>query len=179
MKPNSSDQNPAEKRDNSPEDQETVADQFFATSFAGLPSPALAAGRQFGPYHLLRLLGQGGSGQVWEAESSETGRRVALKVLTGVRTASRKALERFEREGRLAASVNHPNWVYLFGAEEIDGYPAITMELMPGGTLQDLLNKEGRLPVKQAVDLILDIIDGLEAAQNAGIVHRDVKPSNC
>src|SRR5262249_51060098 len=61
----------------------------------------------------------------------------------------------------------------------IEGYATIAMELMPGGTLQDRLSRQGALPVKEAVDFTLQIIDGLEAAHEAGIVHRDVKPSNC
>jgi len=141
--------------------------------------PAPEAGRTFGSYRLIRELGRGGFGRVWEAESLETVRRLALKVITETQAASPEVLQRFEREGRLAASLNHPNCVYVFGAEEVDGYPVITMELMPGGTLQDLLRQRGRLPAKEAVDFILDVIEGLEAANNAGILHRDVKPSNC
>jgi hypothetical protein len=138
-----------------------------------------AVGGPFGPYRLMRELGRGGFGSVWEAEHRETGRRLALKVVTEVRAGSPRALERFEREGRLAASVNHPNCVFVFGAEEIDGYPAITMELMAGGTLQDEIIRRGRIPPKQAVDYMLNVIDGLDAAHDAGVIHRDVKPSNC
>lgn len=135
-------------------------------------------GADFGPFRLIRLLGQGGFAQVWEAESRETGRHVALKVLTEIRAESSRALERFQQEGRLAASITHPRCVYVFGTQEIEGYPAITMELMPGGTLADRL-KQGPLPAAEAVDDILDVLDGLEAAQRKGIIHRDVKPSNC
>ncbi|MBZ5500509.1 MAG: protein kinase [Acidobacteriia bacterium] len=137
------------------------------------------AGHLFGHYRILRLLGQGGFGQVWDAEDTNTGRRLALKVLTKVQGVSIEVLERFKREGQVAATINHPNCVYIFGAEEIDGYPIITMELMPGGTLQDQLKSKGRLPVTEAVDQILEIIDGLEAAHKVGVLHRDMKPSNC
>lgn len=102
---------------------------------------------------------------------------MALKVLTVAHEASPELVQRFKQEGRLAASLSHPSCVYIFGAEEIEGYPVIVMELMPGGTLQELIDEQGPLPVKQAVDYILDLIDGLEAAHNAGIIHRDVKPS--
>jgi hypothetical protein len=115
---------------------------------------------------------------VWEAEDRETGRRVALKVLTELRTDSNEAIERFRQEGRLAASISHPRCVYIFSAEEFDGVPVISMELMPGGTLSDRL-KEGRFSTEQAVDSVLNLIDGLEAGQRLGIIHRDVKPSNC
>jgi hypothetical protein len=138
---------------------------------------SLESGQDFGSYRLIGRLGKGGFGQVWEADSLQTGRRVALKVLMAA--TSEKQIERFKREGRLAASLSHPNCVYVFSAEEIEGYPTIAMELMPGGTLQDRLNKDGRLPYRKAVDYMLQIIDGLEAAAAVGVIHRDVKPSNC
>jgi uncharacterized RDD family membrane protein YckC len=137
------------------------------------------AGQLFGHYHILRLLGQGGFGQVWDAEDIHTGRRMALKILTKVQGISVEVIARFKREGQVAATINHPNCVYIFGAEEIDGYPIIMMELMPGGTLQDRLEAKGRLPVPEAVDRILEVMDGLEAAHKAGVLHRDMKPSNC
>jgi hypothetical protein len=142
------------------------------------PGLTLEPGTVLGPYHLTRRLGVGGFAQVWEADDRETGRRVALKVLTELRTDSTEAIERFRQEGRLAASISHPRCVYIFAAEEFDGVPVISMELMPGGTLADVLN-QGRLPTERAVDYVLNLIDGLEAGQRLGIVHRDVKPSNC
>jgi uncharacterized RDD family membrane protein YckC len=89
------------------------------------------------------------------------------------------ARERFFREGRLAASINHPNSVYIFGTEEIGGTPVIAMELVTGGTLQERVRARGPLPIGEAVDCVLQIIEGLEAAQRIGILHRDIKPSNC
>jgi uncharacterized RDD family membrane protein YckC len=87
--------------------------------------------------------------------------------------------KRFLREGRLAASVNHPNSLYVFGTEEIEGRPVISMEIASGGTLNDILKKRGPLPVAEGVDTILDVIAGLEAALAGGVLHRDIKPSNC
>ena len=140
----------------------------------GLPQP----GEKLGHYAVIRLLGAGGMGAVYEAEDLENGRRVALKVLNqGLDSPEARA--RFFREGRLAASINHPNSVYVFGTEEIAGTPIITMELVSGGTLQDRVRSRGPLPVGEAVDSVLQIIDGLEAAQRIGILHRDIKPSNC
>jgi serine/threonine protein kinase len=115
---------------------------------------------------------------VYEAEHLPSARRVALKVLSRVLDSSEHR-RRFLREGRLAASVNHPNSVYIFGTEEIDGSPAIAMELVPGGTLQQRVKEQGPLPVTEAVDVTLQIIAGLEAAQAVGVLHRDVKPANC
>jgi len=134
--------------------------------------------REFGGYRLLGLLGRGGMGTVYEAEQLTTGRRVALKML-GQQLDSPDMRQRFLREGRLAAGVNHPNSLYIFGSEEIEGLPVITMEIAGAGTLKDKLKKRGPLPVTEAVDAVLDVISGLEAAFAGGVLHRDIKPSNC
>ena len=136
----------------------------------------LAPGHRFGRYQIVRRLGSGGMGTVYEADQLESGRRVALKVL-GHRLDSPEAKQRFLREGRLAASVNHPNSV--FGTEEIAGVPVTAMELVPGGTLEERVLRDGPLPVGEAVDVILQVIDGLEAAEARGVLHRDVKAANC
>jgi len=117
-------------------------------------------------------------GTVYEAEELSTGRRVALKMLAQ-QLDSPEMRQRFLREGRLAASVNHPHSLYVFGSEEIEDTPVITMEIAAGGTLEDRLKARGPLPVEEAVDAILDVLAGLEAASAAGVLHRDVKPSNC
>jgi len=142
------------------------------------PPDATVFPRDLGGYRLDGLLGTGGMGTVYEAEHIETGRRVALKRLDE-RLDSPELRQRFLREGRLAASVNHPNSLYIFGSEEIESAPVITMEIAPGGTLQDRLDRRGPLPVAEAVDAMLDVISGLEAAFTSGVLHRDVKPSNC
>jgi hypothetical protein len=139
-------------------------------------APALPNGVMFGPYRIVRPLGRGGMGIVYEADEIESGRRVALKVLARLTHASER--ERFEREGRLAASVNHPHCVFVFSASEIHGHPVIAMEVMQG-TLSDRLEADGALPPAAAVDSILQLIRGLQAAAAAGILHRDIKPSNC
>jgi tRNA A-37 threonylcarbamoyl transferase component Bud32 len=139
-----------------------------------LPMP----GEQFGGYHIVSELGRGGMGAVYEAEHLESRRRVALKVLSQ-QLDSPSARARFLREGRLAASINHPNSVYVYGTEEIEGIPTIAMELIAGGTLQERVQQNGPLPVGEAVDAILQVIAGLEAAHAIGILHRDIKPSNC
>lgn len=141
--------------------------------------PRLQPGRALGSYRLIRTLGEGSFGHVWEAEDTESGRLLALKLLTSMGSASPTALGRFEREGRIAASLNHPRCVYVFAADVADGIPFIAQELVPGGTLRDLIEGQDPLPEQQAVDLILDVITGLEVAQKAGILHRDIKPSNC
>ena len=149
-----------------------------ANGGGGKRRPLPNVGEQFGSYRILRLLGRGGMGVVYEAEEQDTGRRIALKVLAR-QFDSAKDRTRFLREGRLAASINHPNSVYVFGTEEIDGVPTIAMELVSGGTLAERLKHRGPMRVPEAVDAILQIIAGLEAAQAIGILHRDIKPGNC
>ena len=140
--------------------------------------PELAPDSDFGPYRIVRLLGRGGMGAVYEAEHRSDGRVVALKLLS-VDLDKMDARARFLREGLTAAAINHPNTVYIYGTEEIDGTPAISMELVPGGTLDEKVKSRGPLPWAEAVEDILQVIDGLDAALAAGVLHRDVKPSNC
>ena len=144
----------------------------------GEPRQHPTIGEEFGGYQILRVLGRGGMGEVYEAEHIASSRRVALKVM-GRALASEKDRKRFLREGRLAASVSHPNVVYIYGSEEIGGNPVIAMELVSSGTLKDRIKREGPLPPAKAVDAALEIIAGLEAAQGTGVLHRDIKPANC
>lgn len=131
-----------------------------------------------GPYRLVRKLGQGGMGTVYEASHIRSGRHVALKLLSPEVRGTEEMVQRFRRESQIAASINHPRSTFVYEAGEHDGQLYITMELMDGGTLKDMVAKDGPLPVGQAVDYVIDIIDGLLVAHNAGIVHRDLKPSN-
>jgi eukaryotic-like serine/threonine-protein kinase len=138
----------------------------------------LTPGQQFGPYRIERLLGRGGMGEVYEAEHVEQGRRVALKMLTQ-RLSDATDRARFLREGQFAAAVSHPHIVYIYGSEEIAGIPVIAMELLPGGTLKDRVENTGPLAPVDAIDTILQVISGLEAVHAGGVLHRDMKPSNC
>jgi serine/threonine protein kinase len=115
---------------------------------------------------------------VYRAEDLANKRTVALKLPAGGSSASEQALLRFRREARLAASIAHPNCVLVYGALELRGSPAIAMEWVPGGTLQER-TAAGTIPIEQAVEWTMQVIDGLEAAWSAGILHRDVKPANC
>jgi hypothetical protein len=157
-----------------------VTRSLAPSAVTGLPVdlPFLfAAGQRFGPYVIVRPLGKGGMGQVYEAEETDSGRRVAIKILgRGIGDDEERA--RFLREGQLAASLSHPNCVYVFGTSEAQGFPVIAMELAPAGTLKDALSGDGVMPVAKAVDAILQLIAGLDAAAAIGILHRDIKPSN-
>ncbi len=143
------------------------------------PSATLHAGCMIGPYKLVRQLGSGGMGVVWEAVESASGRHVALKLLNREVNLEPASAQRFEREARLAAQISHPHVTFIFGAGHHEGQPYIAMELMPGKTLADELNESGPLPIQRAVDYTLDVIDGLIAAHRMGVIHRDIKPSNC
>jgi hypothetical protein len=145
------------------------------------PAPEAASDgepRQIGSYRLLRQLGGGGMGSVYEAEDA-SGRRVALKLIAGGEPGSADTLERFRREGRLASAISHPRCVFVLAADQDAGRPYIVMELMPGRTLADEVRERGPLPPAEAVAKILDVLDGLREAHRHGVVHRDVKPSNC
>ncbi len=131
-----------------------------------------------GGYRLVRRLGGGGMGTVYEAEDA-AGRRLALKLIAPGQELSADAVERFRREGRLASALSHPRCVFVYAADEDAGRPYIVMELMPGDTLADEVRDRGPLPTAEAVEKALDVLDGLREAHRLGIVHRDVKPSNC
>jgi serine/threonine protein kinase len=138
------------------------------------PSPNTVGG-----YRLHGELGRGGMGTVYEAEEEETGRRVALKLLAPQASTTDDGVERFLQEGRYAASLSHPRSTFVYAAGEDQGRLFIVMELMSGGTLKELVDESGPLPVSQAVDFILDVIDGLQSAHSKDLIHRDLKPSNC
>ncbi len=139
----------------------------------------ISPGTLIGPFRIIRKLGQGGMGSVYEAEHASTGQSVALKLLSRDLLATDDSVERFKRESQIAASINHPRSTFVYEAGELDNQFYITMELMTGGTLKEVVDEEGPLPVERAIDYVLDVIDGLQVAHEAGIVHRDLKPSNC
>ncbi len=143
------------------------------------PGSPVVLPESIGGYRLVRKLGQGGMGSVHEAEEEVSGRRVALKLIAPEFTASAQAVERFLQEGRLASSIAHPRCVFVLAADQANGWPYIVMELMPGHTLKDLVERQGPLPQTGAVLKIMDVIEGLEEAHKLGVIHRDVKPSNC
>lgn len=143
-----------------------------------LPAQDLAPGDAFGAYKINKLLGRGGMGAVYEAVHKDDGRVVALKLLS-VELDNMDSRQRFLREGQTAAAINHPNAVYIYGTEEINGVPVISMELVPGGNLEEKVKERGPLPIDEAVEDVIQVIDGLDAALAAGVLHRDVKPANC
>ncbi len=142
------------------------------------PAPPLPLRAPSG-YRLLRKLGSGGMGTVYEAEECASGRHIALKLIAPQFARSPETIERFRQEGRIASILTHPRCVFVLAVDEEDGQPFIVMELMPGATLMDLVDRHGPLPPEEAIARILDVIAGLQEAHRLGFIHRDVKPSNC
>ena len=137
----------------------------------------LSPGSRLGPYEIVSSIGTGGMGEVYRAHDARLGRDVALKVLPSALAADPDRRERFEREARAAAALNHPNIVTIHSVEEIDGTPFITLELVEGKTLADLI-PAGGLPLDRVLTLGIALADGVGAAHQRGITHRDLKPSN-
>lgn len=137
----------------------------------------LSAGTRLGAYQIVAPLGAGGMGEVYRARDTRLGRDIALKVLPDAYSSSPERLARFEREARIVAGLNHPNIVTLHSIEEADGTRFLTMELVEGRDLSDLV-KPGGLPFAQVLDLAIPLVDALVAAHGKGVVHRDLKPAN-
>ncbi|HVS04396.1 MAG TPA: protein kinase, partial [Thermoanaerobaculia bacterium] len=146
---------------------------------AAAPHPAghLSSGSALGPYRILRLLGAGGMGEVYEAIDSRIDRRVAVKVLPRALAADPDRLRRFQQEARAVGALNHPNLLSLFDLGEVDGLHYLVTELLEGESLRARL-AEGPLAVRQAVEVAGQTAEGLAAAHERGIVHRDLKPEN-
>jgi hypothetical protein len=141
---------------------------------AGLVGP----GTEIAGYTVLRSLGRGGMGIVYLAEQTALARQVALKIIAPELAGDLGFRERFERESRIAASLDHPNVIPVYEAGEHDGVLFIAMRYVPGTDLRHLLRVEGPLAPARAARLIAQIGSALDAAHRQGLVHRDVKPGN-
>ncbi|MDQ3069130.1 MAG: protein kinase [Acidobacteriota bacterium] len=134
-------------------------------------------GTRVSHYDIIKALGTGGMGVVYEAEDTQLGRRVALKFLPGALCSDPVALERFQREARAASALNHPSICTIHAIEQWEGQHFIAMELLEGETLAARLTRD-RLDALPLVDIAMQIADALESAHSRGIVHRDIKPAN-
>jgi serine/threonine protein kinase len=137
----------------------------------------LAAGDKLGPYAVVEPIGAGGMGEVYRATDTRLGRDVALKILPEEMAASQGRLARFYREARAAAALNHPNIVTLYSIEESRGIHFLTMELLDGQPLHEILPAEG-FPAERIIDWAITLAEAVAAAHEKGLVHRDLKPAN-
>jgi serine/threonine-protein kinase len=135
-------------------------------------------GTQLGSYRIDEYIGRGGMGVVYRAEHMGLGRRVALKLLAPELAQNESFRERFVRESRLAAAIDHPNVIPIFEAAEVDGNYFIAMRYVDGVDLREVLHGEGALDIDRALLVLGQIAGALDAAHAAGLVHRDVKPGN-
>jgi len=152
---------------------EAIATRLLAD---GPADPNVVSGT---PYRIIRTIGEGASGLVYEAEHVELGRRVALKVLAPGHASAVDAIERFRSEARAVARLSHPNLVPLYDfGKSLDGRVYLAMELLTGEPLDKHLRRTRGMDYREAVNVGIEACKALEAAHGAGLVHRDLKPGN-
>src|SRR5262245_18006204 len=137
----------------------------------------IAAGTRFGPYEILARIGAGGMGEVYQARDSRLGRTVAVKVLAERLAFDASLRERFDREGRAIASLNHPHICTLHDVGEQDGQRFLVMEHLEGETLAARMRRE-RVPFETMLEWAIQVADALAFAHSRQILHRDLKPAN-
>ena len=129
-------------------------------------------------YQIIKTIGEGGMANVYLAYDTILDRRVAIKVLRGDLSNDEKFVRRFQREALSASSLSHPNIVEMYDVGEDDGIYYIVMEYIEGKTLKQLIKKRGSLTISEAIDIMLQLTDGISHAHDSYIIHRDLKPQN-
>ena len=168
-----------------------ISDQTLATGGQGWSVPAadgvisatalaqLSPGTVIGNrYEIIRLLGQGGMGAVYQAHDRELDRQVAIKVIRGDMTANPEILKRFKQELILARQITHKNVIRIFDLGQAEGIKFITMEYIEGEDLQSVLRRKKKLEPAEAANIMAQVCRALEAAHSEGVIHRDLKPQN-
>src|SRR2546425_8748063 len=130
-----------------------------------------------GQYRVISKIGEGGMGEVYRARDTKLGRDVAIKVLPAAFSDNSERLRRFEQEAQAAGALNHPNILVIFHIGTHEGAPYIVSELLEGEELREHLN-DGAIPQRRAIEYAQQIVAGLSAAHERGVVHRDLKPEN-
>jgi len=153
-----------------------IVDRAAAETEAAPDGPALHAGDRFGPYDVVECLGIGGMGQVFKARDPKLNRFIALKLLSSD-VADPTARRRFQREAQTASALNHPHILTVHDTGEVAGRQYLVTEFVDGGTLKDWWSAAPRT-WREIVELIIGVADGVAAAHDAGILHRDIKPDN-
>ncbi len=133
---------------------------------------------RLGGYRILKILGAGGMGVVYQAEEINLKRMVALKVMLPALAASASNRERFAREAQAVAKLEHENIVAVYQVGEDRGVPFLAMQFLKGETLEDRIRKQGKLPIPEVLRIGRETTLGLSAAHERGLVHRDIKPAN-
>ena len=157
-----------------------IQQQLDSAEFLRYLNPAESADElgRIGPYRILEKIGAGGMGIVFKAEHAASGDRVALKLLNPLLATSSSATERFRRESKAVSKLDHLHVVKILEVGNDSGLPYFTMPLLRGQTLGSLLKSAGKLPWQRVRALLLQVLDGLRHAHEAGILHRDLKPEN-
>ncbi len=150
----------------------------FAQIFCPHCSQGMRARKMFNNFELVELIGEGGMGSVFKAYDHSLERMVALKVLRREMSAKEEEKAKLEQEARITASVNHPHVVRVYSFGEANGQFYLAMELVEKGSLDDLMSIQTRVPEAQVLEIGIQIAQGLEAAVEKGLIHRDVKPGN-
>src|SRR5580658_6744131 len=149
------------------------AAQLLSETTENPNAKSLSAGDKLGPYEIVAFIGAGGMGEVYKAQDSRLRRSVALKILPAEVSLDPKRRQRFERESRAVAALNHPNIVSIHDVGEDQGVYFMVTELVDGELL-----RAAHLSLRKKLDIAVEIASGLAAAHQAGIVHRDLKPAN-
>ncbi len=151
--------------------------QYVLVLYSCYSTMTLALGSRLGAYEIVAVIGAGGMGEVYRARDSRLGRDIAVKVLPVEAANNAERRDRFEREAKAVAALNHPNIVTIHAVEESGGVPFFAMEFIEGQTLRDVIPARG-LPLDRLLKIAIPLTDAVGAAHQRGILHRDLKPTN-